>query len=52
LRKNTGQSFTITEAKEILGISRKYMIPLLERLDKEAWTVRMNEKRKWISSEE
>jgi selenocysteine-specific elongation factor len=52
LKKNTGQSFTITEAKEVLGITRKYMIPFLERLDKEGYTVRMNEKRKWISSEE
>jgi selenocysteine-specific elongation factor len=52
LMKNTGQSFAITEAKEVLGITRKYMIPFLERLDKEGYTVRMNEKRKWISYEE
>jgi selenocysteine-specific elongation factor len=52
LKKNTDQCFTIAEAKEILGISRKYMIPFLERLDKEGCTVRINEKRKWISYDE
>jgi selenocysteine-specific elongation factor len=52
LRENTEQSFGIAQAKEVLGLSRKYMIPFLERLDKEGYTVRMQEKRKWISYEE
>jgi selenocysteine-specific elongation factor len=52
LKKNTEQSFGITQAKEVLDLSRKYMIPFLERLDKEGYTVRMQEKRKWISHEE
>jgi selenocysteine-specific elongation factor len=52
LKKNTEQSFGIAQAKEVLGLSRKYMIPFLERLDKEGYTVRMQEKRKWISKEE
>ncbi|MEL3973502.1 selenocysteine-specific translation elongation factor [Rossellomorea oryzaecorticis] len=52
LKKNTEQSFGIAQAKEVLGLSRKYMIPFLERLDKEGYTVRMQEKRKWISHEE
>ncbi|MGR3764005.1 selenocysteine-specific translation elongation factor [Rossellomorea sp. NS-SX7] len=52
LKEHTDLSFNIAQAKEALGISRKYMIPFLERLDKEGHTVRMKEERKWISCEE
>ncbi|WP_175989143.1 selenocysteine-specific translation elongation factor [Bacillus sp. Marseille-Q1617] len=52
LKEHTGSTFTVAQAKEILGISRKYMIPFLERLDKEGYTVRMKEERKWISYED
>ncbi|XXM71813.1 selenocysteine-specific translation elongation factor [Lysinibacillus sphaericus] len=49
LKEKTDRRFNITEAKEILGLSRKYMIPFLERLDKDGYTIRINDERKWIS---
>ncbi|MCA1053661.1 selenocysteine-specific translation elongation factor [Rossellomorea aquimaris] len=52
LRERTGSQFSIAQAKDILDLSRKYMIPFLERLDKEGYTVRIDEKRKWISTKE
>ncbi|WP_267930442.1 selenocysteine-specific translation elongation factor [Cytobacillus spongiae] len=48
LKENTGKKFDLSEAKEILGVSRKYMIPFLERLDKDGLTLRMDDQRKWI----
>ncbi|WP_406687195.1 selenocysteine-specific translation elongation factor [Rossellomorea vietnamensis] len=48
LRKHTDEAFQVGEAKEILGLSRKYMIPFLEKLDKEGLTLRIEGKRKWI----
>lgn len=52
LKGKTDRRFNITEAKELLGLSRKYMIPFLERLDKDGHTVRINDERKWISYRE
>ena len=48
LRKHTDDAFQVGEAKEVLGLSRKYMIPFLEKLDKEGLTLRIEGKRKWI----
>jgi selenocysteine-specific elongation factor len=39
------KSMAINEARNILGMSRKYIIPFLERLDKEGITVRKENKR-------
>jgi selenocysteine-specific elongation factor len=39
------KSMVINEARNILGMSRKYMIPFLERLDKDGITVRKENKR-------
>lgn len=38
-------SIDITEAREILGTSRKYIVPYLEYLDYHKWTKRMDNKR-------
>jgi len=43
LREN--KSIELNEVRNILGMSRKYMIPFLERLDKEGITVRKENKR-------
>lgn len=48
LRKHTDDTFQVGEAKEVLGLSRKYSIPFLEKLDKEGLTLRIEGKRKWI----
>jgi selenocysteine-specific elongation factor len=47
LRANTGTEFIIPEAKEILGLSRKLMIPFLEKLDQLKRTNRVDNKRVW-----
>ncbi|NHM32268.1 selenocysteine-specific translation elongation factor [Bacillus sp. C11] len=48
LKKGTGSEFEVGDAKEILGLSRKYMIPFLERLDANGLTKRAENKRVWI----
>lgn len=47
LRKNTSTEFEVGEAKDILDLSRKYMIPFLERLDSTGHTKRNDNKRVW-----
>ncbi|MEH7494340.1 selenocysteine-specific translation elongation factor [Neobacillus niacini] len=47
LRSGTGEEFEVGNAKEILDLSRKYMIPFLERLDSKALTKRVENKRVW-----
>jgi selenocysteine-specific elongation factor len=49
LRSGTGKEFEVGNAKEILDISRKYMIPFLERLDSKGLTKRVENKRVWQS---
>lgn len=50
LRKGTGAQFEVGEAKEILNLSRKYMIPFLERLDEKGLTKRVENKRLWVNN--
>ncbi len=47
LRQRAEKGFTLQEAKDILGVSRKYLIPFLERLDREGITTRQGEVRCW-----
>lgn len=47
LRSGTGEEFEVGNAKEILDLSRKYMIPFLERLDSKGLTKRVENKRVW-----
>ncbi|MCA1058998.1 selenocysteine-specific translation elongation factor [Rossellomorea aquimaris] len=51
LKRHTKDTFHISEAKEVLDLSRKYMIPFLEKLDKEGLTIRIEDKRKWVRTE-
>lgn len=48
LKNRTGPSFEVGDAKEVLDLSRKYMIPFLERLDAMGLTKRVKNKRIWI----
>ena len=41
----TSGPFTAAEAKDLLGTTRKFAIPLLEHLDKTGWTRRREDKR-------
>ncbi|RSD25548.1 selenocysteine-specific translation elongation factor [Mesobacillus subterraneus] len=47
LRDQTGEEFEVSEAKEAVELSRKYMIPFLERLDALGYTRRIENKRVW-----
>lgn len=47
LKNQTNEDFDVGDAKEILDLSRKYMIPFLERLDSTGLTRRVENKRVW-----
>jgi selenocysteine-specific elongation factor len=47
LRSGTEEEFEVGDAKDILDLSRKYMIPFLERLDSKGLTKRVENKRIW-----
>ncbi len=48
LKAETNIEFDVGKAKEILGLSRKYMIPFLERLDENQITKRVENMRVWL----
>lgn len=43
LKRSTQETFEVKEAKETLGLSRKYVIPFLEKLDKSKYTIRLDQ---------
>lgn len=45
-----GSPFPLKQAKDALGLSRKYLIPFLELLDRLKLTVRHGNERKWVKS--
>jgi len=47
--RELGDEFSVQEAKAKLGLTRKYLIPLLEYLDFLGLTVRDGERRRWKS---
>ncbi len=47
MRSKTDSEFEVGAAKEVLDLSRKYMIPFLERLDAKGYTKRVENKRIW-----
>jgi selenocysteine-specific elongation factor len=47
LRSHTGSEFEVGDAKDVLELSRKYMIPFLEKLDALGLTKRVENKRVW-----
>ncbi|WP_019152598.1 selenocysteine-specific translation elongation factor [Robertmurraya massiliosenegalensis] len=47
LKSHTEKEFEVGEAKDVLGLSRKYMIPFLETLDRRGLTIRAGNKRIW-----
>ena len=48
LQAQTNERFSLSEAKEILTLSRKYLIPFLELLDEQQLTLREEGNRVWI----
>lgn len=51
LYKQTNVGFTLQDAKEVTGLSRKYLVPFVEKLDKLGLTIRQEQERKWRVSE-
>ncbi|OIJ19005.1 selenocysteine-specific translation elongation factor [Anaerobacillus alkalidiazotrophicus] len=51
LRKNTKDEFELQDAKEVLKLSRKYLVPFMELLDTLKLTVRNETKRQWQKAE-
>ncbi|MCC3357328.1 selenocysteine-specific translation elongation factor [Bacillus sp. REN16] len=49
LQAKTDENFSLSEAKEILSLSRKYLIPFLELLDYHQYTRREEGNRVWIN---
>lgn len=47
IKGQTEDTFKLNEAKDALGISRKYLIPFLELLDSLKMTTRQDDVRKW-----
>ncbi|HEU5140579.1 MAG TPA: SelB C-terminal domain-containing protein, partial [Bacillales bacterium] len=50
LRETEGSSIALKQAKDVLNVSRKYLIPFLELLDHLKLTVRDGNERKWVNS--
>lgn len=48
LRSNTDSEFELKQAKEALGVSRKLLVPFLEKLDALGQTKRVENKRIWL----
>jgi selenocysteine-specific elongation factor len=48
LKSNTETAFTLKDAKEVWGVSRKYLIPILELLDHLHLTKRKESEREWV----
>ncbi|WP_270181939.1 selenocysteine-specific translation elongation factor [Alkalihalobacillus sp. CinArs1] len=48
LKNETSTSFTLQSAKEVLGVSRKFLVPFLESLDEKGYTVRDGQERRWL----
>lgn len=43
--RSVGERFTIGEAKEATGLSRKYILPLLNRMERDGWVKRWGDDR-------
>ncbi|MRG85295.1 selenocysteine-specific translation elongation factor [Salinibacillus xinjiangensis] len=48
LSEQTDEYFTLSDAKDVWGVSRKYLIPLLELLDELQYTERVDRDRRWL----
>ncbi|WP_409253872.1 selenocysteine-specific translation elongation factor [Bacillus sp. SCS-153A] len=47
LQEKTNEEFELPEAKDTLELSRKFLIPFLEKLDNLGFTIRIENKRRW-----
>ncbi len=49
--RDLGEEFSLQDAKKKLGLTRKYLIPLLEYMDLMGFTLREGAKRRWRSAQ-
>jgi selenocysteine-specific elongation factor len=49
LQEQTDKTFSIQEARDVFNTSRKYLIPFLEAVDREGYTLREDGARRWKS---
>lgn len=47
LKKDTEERFTLQDAKSSLGLSRKYLVPIMEKIDELGYTKRDGQERVW-----
>ncbi|TWI59292.1 selenocysteine-specific translation elongation factor [Halalkalibacter nanhaiisediminis] len=52
MKEKTNESFSLQEAKEVTGLSRKYLVPFLEKIDKLGLTIRQEQERRWTDDYE
>ncbi|RKL69159.1 selenocysteine-specific translation elongation factor [Salipaludibacillus neizhouensis] len=48
LKKDTENRFTLQDAKSSLGLSRKYLVPIMEKIDELGYTKRDGQERVWV----
>ncbi|SES29061.1 selenocysteine-specific translation elongation factor [Salisediminibacterium halotolerans] len=52
LSAETTERFSLQDAKQVLGLSRKYLVPLMEKFDQAGWTRRDGSERLWVKTPE
>lgn len=50
LKQHTDKEFVVADAKDLLDLTRKYLIPFLETLDRLQLTKRVDNKRVWLKN--
>lgn len=52
LYEHTEDRFTLQDAKPILGLTRKYLVPMMEKIDQSGFTKRQDNERIWLKKPE
>lgn len=52
LYEQTNDRFTLQDAKQVLGLTRKYLVPMMEKIDQSGFTKREDSERIWLKKPE
>ncbi|WP_280771926.1 selenocysteine-specific translation elongation factor [Salipaludibacillus daqingensis] len=52
LYEQTEDRFTLQDAKQVLGLTRKYLVPMMEKIDQSGFTKREDNERVWLKKPE
>ncbi|WP_416150671.1 selenocysteine-specific translation elongation factor [Salipaludibacillus sp. HK11] len=52
LYEQTDDRFTLQDAKQVLGLTRKYLVPMMEKIDQSGFTKREDNERIWLKKPE